>query len=112
LRLTLLRDGSAKVDYLGSDSATSTGTYRIEDQTRLQLDFGFDDPWLPMELSTEDGSFIVNPPDKERIIQVAVEAGIPREDISDEDVRAAFQGWPLRQSTGDSPSDNETPSTP
>jgi hypothetical protein len=111
LRLTLLQDGIARVDYFGTDSATSTGTYRIENHTRLQLDFGVDDPWLPMELSTVDGSLVVHAPDKEQIIQIAVEAGYRREDITEEDVQAAFHGWPLRQSTSGKPIENETPST-
>jgi len=110
LRLTLTHDGTAKVDYLGNDSATSTGTYRIENHTRLQLDFGVDDPWLPMTLSMADGSLVVNAPDQAQIIQLAVDAGIQREDITEEDVQAAFQGWPLRQSSGDEPLETKTPS--
>ena len=105
LRLTLFPDGTAKVDYLGGDSATSTGTYRVENRTRLQLDFGVDDPWLPMELSSVDGSLVINAPDKEQIIQIAVEAGIAREGITEEDVRAAFPGWPLRQASGIEPAE-------
>ena len=111
LRLTLLQDGTATVDYLGSDSASSTGTYRIENRNRLRLDFGVDDPWLPMELSMTDGSLIVNAPEKQQIIELAVQAGIKREDIREEDIQAAFQGWPLRQSTGDEPIENNPPST-
>lgn len=110
MRLTLTHDGTAKVDYLGNDSATSTGTYRIENHTRLQLDFGVDDPWLPMTLSLADGSLVVNAPDQAQIIQLAVDAGIQREDITEEDVQAAFQGWPLRQSSGDERLENKTPS--
>ena len=105
LKLTLFPDSTAKVDYLGDDSATSTGTYRIENRTRLQLDFGVDDPWLPMELSSVDGSLVINAPHKEQIIQIAVEAGIAREGITEEDVRAAFPGWPLRQASGIEPAE-------
>ncbi len=105
LKLTLLQDGTAKVDYLGDDSATSTGTYRVENRTRLQLDFGVDDPWLPMELSSVDGSLVINAPDKEQIIQIAVQAGIAREGITEEDVRAAFPGWPLQQASGVEPAE-------
>lgn len=97
LQLTLSKDGRANVEYFGADSETTAGTYRIDDIGRLLLDFGVEDPWLPMQVTIENGALIVNAPTKKEIVQMAIDAGFAADEITDADMAAAFEAWPLRQ---------------
>ncbi len=97
LTLTLLPGGIAKVDYNPGEGEPTSGSYTMEDSGLLKLDFGADDPWLPMQITSQDGTLLVNAPDKEEIIRTAFEAGIRRDEITEEDIKMAFQAWPLRE---------------
>jgi hypothetical protein len=97
MTLTLLRDGRARVVYRATESEVSSGTYSVDDQDRLKLDFGPYDPWPRMRLTVDHGIIVILAPEKEEVIRIAYEAGVSREEISDEDVAAAFQAWPLQQ---------------
>ena len=105
VRVVLLPDGAARVDYLGTDPATSNGTYRLDPNDQLQLDFGADDPWLPMTVTATDDALLIQTPDKEQVVAAAVAAGIPREEITDADIEGAFVGWPLRYARGQATDD-------
>ncbi len=96
-RLTLLSAGEAKLRYYGDDGETVDGTYRFDPAGRLVLHFSDDDKWLPMPISVRAEVLLVNAPAKEEIIRMAVNAGIEREEITESDLRSAFEGWPLRQ---------------
>lgn len=98
LTLTLLPEGIAKVVYDGAETETTSGNYQIDASGQLQLDFGPNDPWLPMPMTIENERLLVNAPHKEEIIRAAVQAGIARNEITDDDLQAAFGAWPLRQS--------------
>ncbi len=98
-RLTLQPMGIAKVEYFGGETGTETvsGNYVIGGEGKLRLDFGPDDPWPPMQLTLEEGVLVVSAPDKEEIIQAAVQSGIDRDEITDDDLELAFDAWPLKQ---------------
>ncbi len=93
--LSLFRDGVAKVKYTEDDDVSS-GVFSIDEQDRLLLDFGPDDLWLPMPINLADQSLVIGAPSREEFIQVMVQSGIGREDITDEDLDAALQSWPLK----------------
>jgi hypothetical protein len=96
LKLTLSDTGAARVDYLGEQPGSSSGRFRIDPDDRLILDFGADDPWLPMPITIEDGRLLINAPDREAIRAAALEAGIPPDQITDSELESAFELWPLR----------------
>lgn len=96
VKLTLMPDQLAAVEYIGEQTETFEGTYRIDANDRLMVDFGPEDLWLPMRLTIQGDWLLINTPDREVVVRTAVEAGIEAEEITAEDLALAFQGWPLR----------------
>ncbi len=93
--LSLLPGNVAQTQFEG-DADSRRGTYAIDASDNLLLDFGPDDPWLPMPIKKERDAFVIAAPDADAFVASMVAQGIPREDITDEDIREAFQSWPLR----------------
>ena len=96
LSMTLHVDGVVRLVFDNDEQDASVGEYAIDKECRLQIYFGPDDPWPPMPVSESKGALLIHPPSNRDVIQVMVDAGLDRADITEEDIGAAYEGWPLQ----------------
>ena len=98
IRLTLFVDGVVKLVFDNDEEGVSVGEYAIDKDCRLQIYLGPDDPWPPMPIAASEEGLMIHPPGRDDVIQALVDAGLKREEITDQDIVSTYEGWPLQSS--------------